>query len=255
MYAFANNRQSCYMDSVLVCMFAPADCFDFMVANPLHSNAAVMSALQVEVDRLQAGGHRSSWVLGRFRHLMGAPWNTDSSQSAVDFFHALLDAGGVKHLGTQTRVTTHTPRDTQKRREVAVVHEDPFRVHTVIAGYHKSLRDAFSNTEYAPPASKYFSITSSIELDVPDVLVFEVGRNDSTHSMRYGDKMRINDGHNYVLCGVVCRVDSHYVAYVWMGGWYFYDDLVGALLRSEHPETRKIAPSRYGELFFYYYDV
>lgn len=257
------------MDTVLVCMFLPTDGFEFMLKHPRGS---VIKALNIEVMELNhqfqmevepgipANEHQTSWVLGEFRRLMGKPWNTNSSQSAVDFLHALLDVSGVMYLGTQTVSTTHIPRDPQSPNEFSVLQEDTFRIHTVIAGYHQSLSNAFSHVEHMPDdaMSKYASIVTDIELDDPDVLVFEVGRNDSTDTMHYGSMhgneectLLVGDK-TYVLFGVVCRTRAHYVAYMWMTGWYFYDDMQGVVTPCKHPETQKVTPSRHGELFFYY---
>jgi hypothetical protein len=243
------------MDAVLVAMFAPTDGFQFMLEHP---RTRVAAALEVEVNKL-TGESTQGWILGQFRREMGAPWNTNSSQSAVDFFHALMDMCGFMELGTQTLSTIHVPRDPQKPNEIGTVRGDTFRVHTVIAGYHKSLHDALLHTEHPGTSSKYTSIVTSIQLDDPDMLVFEVGRNDSTAPMHYGSTnrgecstMTLGDK-TYVLGGVVCRTGAHYVAYMWMHDWFFYDDMMdsGEMVRCEHPETRRITPSRYGELFFY----
>jgi hypothetical protein len=265
MHAFLNDGQSCYMDTVLVCMFVPTDGFDFMLKHPRRP---VMKALNDEVDRLHRevqvamdgqASHAAPWVLGDFRRLMGNPWNTNSSQSAVDFLHALLDTSGVMYLGTQTVSTTHIPRDPQSPEEFSVLQDDAFRIHTVMAGYHKSLSSAMSHVEHMPDGvSKYSSIVTDIEVDDPDVLVFEVGRNHSTDAMHYGsmhgdEKCTLGVGDKtYVLFGVICRKSGHYVAYLWMCGWYFYDDLKGVVVACQHPETCEITPSQFGELFFYY---
>lgn len=255
MYAFVNNAQSCYMDAVLVCMLAPTDCFEFMLGG-----TETADALETQAHMLTSELPTQGWALKQLRQVMGPPWNTNSAQSAVDFFHALLDMCGVEELGTQSVTTCHVPRDTRKPEERDILHNDTFRVHTVIAGYHASLLDSMFNTEHMQdPTSKYTSIITNIQVHSPDVLVFEVARNDSTSPVHYGSLrggeecvLKIN-AQTYVLFGVVCRVQAHYVAYVWMQDWFFYDDMdKGKVVECAHPEASRIKPSRYGEMFFYY---
>jgi hypothetical protein len=258
MFAFLNSNQSCYMDTVLVCMFVPTDSFDFMLDHPQNKVAAFLSR---EVSKLgDIMNQRSPWVITGLRNVMGNPWNTNSQQSAVDFFHALLDTCGMPDIGSQTQLTTHILRDDSKPPEVESV-EDTFRVHTVIAGFHKNLTDAFHQVEHIDhPTSQYKTIISVIRPQQAPTLVFEVGRNASRGLIKYGefdpsdnDRCTLVVGDDkYTLAGVACRRGVHYVGFIWMEGWYYYNDLNGELVLVENPEEQPTKPSRYGELFFYY---
>ena len=258
MFAFLNSNQSCYMDTVLVCMFVPTDSFDFMLEHPQNKVAAQLSR---EVSKLSDIVNQSSpWMISGLRQVMGGPWNTNSQQSAVDFFHALLDTCGMPDIGAQVQLTTHIPRDESKPSEFESV-DDTFRVHTIIAGVHEKLTDAFKHVEHIDhPTSQYKTIISVIRPQQAPTLVFEVGRNASRDLIEYGelnpsdnDRCTIVVGNDkYTLAGVVCRRGAHYVGFVWMEGWYYYNDLNGELVLCGNPEEHHTPPTRYGELFFDY---
>jgi len=247
------------MDTVLVCMFVPTDSFDFMLDHPQNKVAGLLAR---EVSKLgNIAKQRSPWVITELREALGDPWDTNSQQSAVDFFHALLDMCGMPDIGAQTQLTTHILRDDSKPPEVESV-DDTFRVHTVIAGFHEHLTDAFKHVEHIDhPTSKYKTIISVIRPQQAPTLVFEVGRNASRRLIKYGefdpwdnDRCTLVVGNDkYTLAGVACRRGVHYVGFVWMEGWYYYNDLNGefVLLRGT-PEEQHTPPTRYGELFFYY---
>lgn len=256
MLAFENDQNSCYIDTVLVCMFANTDVFDFVWEHP---RTRVANLLEIEATRMRQP-QQTGWVCTDLRNAMGQPWNTSTPQSAVDCFHALLDMCGVTNLGYQQEQVFRKPR-ARKPVETSEATEQGFRVHLAVAGVHKSLRNVFASTEDIDvPTSEYKSVQTILELTYAPVLVFEVGRNESNAPVEYGDsdqdksvRLYIRGLDTYTLSSVICRKGVHYIAFVWKDAkWWFYDDMLGArLVQCGHPETTPYMPSRYGELFFY----
>ena len=256
MFGFVNTRQSCYADTVLVCMLLPTHAFDHLWEHP---RTTVAGYLQAEADRLRAQ-QSHSWACTELRNSMGFPWNTSSTQSAVDFFHALLDMCGVSHLGYQTEHVYRIPRE-PKRFEVERSEGQGFRVHLAVAGMHRSLLDVFETVEHiGEPTSEFKIVKTVVTVTQAPMLVFEVGRNDSENLIHYGYSdisMEVTMKlwyEVYTLVGMVCRKQAHYVAFVWKDSkWWFYDDVVPGenIVVCEHPELTPYKPSRYGELFFY----
>jgi hypothetical protein len=254
MFAFVNDRQSCYLDAVLVCMFSDHEGFDFLWE---HRRTPVARLLHAEATRLQQP-NAQGWACTDLRAAMGSPWDTPTTQSAVDFFHALLDKCDVESLGYQTEKVIRTPRDRTKSIEVEVLREQGFRVHLAVAGVHTSLAHIFSTIEFIDvPTSEFVSIQTLIDPTLATVLVIEVGRNDSTLPISYGDTtgmMQVGE-EQYELTAVVCRKAGHYNAFIRKGSeWWFYDDLLPSAnfaRCTQHPEHTSYKPSRYGELFFY----
>lgn len=255
MYAFANDRQSCYSDSVLLCMLLMDD-FDFLMEHP---RTPVSTALETEAGRLSVP-QTQPWVCG-LRAAMGSPWDEDSPNSAVDFFHALLDMCGVSNIGYQTEKVIRTPRDPTRQTEVVVSRQEGFRAHLAVAGVHTSLTGAFSSVETIDaPSSEFQSVQMVLDLTHARALVVEVGRNNSDKPMHYGESGNSNlitmcvGAQMYILAGVVCRKNGHYISMIWKDSkWWLYDDLLEGenVVESTHPERTHYKPSRYGELFFY----
>lgn len=255
MFAYENDRNSCYIDTVLVCMFTSTHVFDFVWEHP---RTRVAKLLEIEATRLRQP-QGTGWVCTDLRNAMGQPWNTSTPQSAVDCFHALLDMCGVSNLGYQQEQVFRTPR-ALKPVETSEAREQEFRVHLAVAGVHESLYSVFITTEDIDVStSEYRSVKTKLLLTYAPVLVFEVGRNESNAPIEYGYVREDNSVtlhvcmDVYTLTSVVCRKGAHYIAFVWKdSNWWFYDDLLGArLVRCGRPELTPYMPSRYGELFFY----
>ena len=110
-----------------------------------------------------------------------------------------------------------------------------------------------------PPDAESYATLTGLCLHTARVLIVEIGRTTSTARMEYGHLAA--SGHmfitvnntKYMLVGIVCRIEGHYMGFVWADGWGVYDDAreFGAIVRTAHPEQHEVAPSRYGELFFY----
>jgi hypothetical protein len=259
MYAFVNHRCSCFLDTVLVVMFLTSMKFDFILGD---TTIPVVRALRDEVARLRTRNDRG-WVVTQLRELMGPPWNDGHPQSAVDFFHALLDCVKVESLGKLKHVIAYVSKGADTHQDICTSDAEGFRVHLAVAGQHVSLEDVFEVQEtMLPPEAESYATVSFMTLVAAPVLVFEVGRNANTDPVQYGitsggEQARISIEVNlveYTLVGVVCRVREHYMGFVWHpDGWGVYDDLVegGAIFKCKHPEECPNAPSRFGELFFY----
>jgi phosphoribosylcarboxyaminoimidazole (NCAIR) mutase len=225
-----------------------------------YPRTKVASVLHREVERLLNPPNRG-WVCTELREAMGSPWDTPTIQSAVDFFHALLDMCGVSNIGYQTERVTRTPRDPGKTQEVEVTQKEGFRAHLAVAGMHESLSSVFSRVETIDvPTSEFKHVQTVVDLTYAPVLVMEVGRNTSGELIQYGvstpyKHITMDIGTNtYTLMGVVCRKDTHYVAIIFRNSkWWVYNDLMenGVMLECAHPELTPYKPSRYGELFFY----
>jgi len=257
MYAFLNHRSSCFLDTVVVVMFMHSTVFDDL----LQKNIPVARALANEVNRLR-GKPSSGWVVAHLRELMGSPWDNGEPQSAVDFFHAVLDRLEVKYLGLHKHLIGYIPRTAPSTlADVRLSEVEGFRVHLAVAGQHASLTDVFELEETVlPPAAESYATVATIILEDAPVLVFEVGRNASIERVEYGRSaadtrifIDVNDV-VYMLEGVVCRISGHYIGFIWgEGGWMVYDDARGGgeIRTTEHPERHRSAPSLFGELFFY----
>ena len=193
------------------------------------------------------------------RNIMGAPWSTSSPQSAVDCFHAILDLCKVDNLCFQESHVVHVPLDVRKRREETITTRDGFRAHAAIAGIHRSLADVFFSHEIPPVSSDTLYVNTTLIPTHTSVLVFEVGRNDSTRPIEYGyitsnkDILLEVGRDKFSLLSVVCRRGGHYTGFIRINSvWYFYNDIdEGKLVECNHPELHPNKPSRYGELFFY----
>jgi hypothetical protein len=264
MYAFLNHRSSCFLDTVLVAMFSSTR--DFDVCLGLESpETPFAQALANEIRRLRKSNDLDcGWVITRLRFLMGPPWDDGTPQSAVDFLHALLDKLKVEQLGWSKHMIAYVPRDMVggPLPDVRVSEIEGFRMQLAVAGEHKTLSNVFDivETVLPPEAESYSTVTFSILVEAP-VLVFEVGRSVSTHRVEYG--ITTKNGRifmdaseaEYTLTGVVCRIDEHYMGFVWVpeSGWGMYDDTQnkGAIMCVSHPEKTNKQPSRFGELFFY----
>jgi hypothetical protein len=195
------------------------------------------------------------------RILMGPPWDNGQAQSAVDFLHALLIALGVTSLGKQRHLIAYVPRSSTPVTDIRMSELEDFLLHLAVAGQHPSIEDIFSLHECVLPADaeSYATMSGLILHDAP-VIIVEIGRNASTARMNYGTTLssmrtfiKVNDS-EYTLVGIVCRVEGHYMGFVWGNGeWGVYDDARegGAIVGTAHPEQHAVAPSRYGELFFY----
>jgi hypothetical protein len=258
MHAFLNHRSSCFMDTVLVAMFASTPAFDGLTSGP----TPLAHELRAELRRLRGGAaHRVT----RLRTLMGSPWDNGTPQSAVDFLHALFDKLGVKQVGWQTHRIAYVPRARAAHpADIRTSEREGFRIHLAVAGQHPSLSSLFERTETVlPPHAESHSTLSSIMLMDAPLLIFEVGRTaGATHRVEYGitgadGRIFMQVGRvEYTLVGVVCRTGGHYVGFVWgpKSGWGSYDDMhpQGAILDVDHPEFHSgRAPSRFGELFFF----
>ena len=261
MYAFVNQRSSCFLDTVIVVMFStPA--FDSLVRWHLADQNPVINALSHEVGRLRRQEESQGWEITGFRELMGSPWNNGEPQSAVDFMHALFKACGVAGIGTLRRIHATIPR-TYGPSHAYLSDIELYSVHLAIAGQHHCLVDVLAPKLALLPAeaAAYATITGIVLEDAP-VVIFEVGRTTSTACISYGTdsdtsaqiSIQLNEG-IYILIGVVCRKHAHYVGFIWsdLSGWGIYDDLVaaGAIRAVKHPETHEIPPSRFGELFYF----
>lgn len=259
MYAYVNNRHSCYADSVLVAMFAPSDAFTFLLDRPRTRVAGMLDKENTKM--LNLGLDNRGTTCESLRLEMGEPWSTPFDQSAVDFFHALLDMCGATHLGTQIQTLVYRPKDETKPVEVRTMPEDTFRAHVAVAGIHDHLSDVFHHVLHTDsPSAESKSILTTISLIDAPSLVFEVGRNDSTADVGYGYTRGDGaiyldvDETEYMLISVVCRKNNHYTTYVWLDEqWHYHDGMKsnGRLTECDHLEVNNVPPSRYGELFFY----
>ena len=275
MHAFINHRSSCFLDTLLVAMFTTTTSFDHLFHphdnNNNNNNNIVARTLEGEVRRLRSQeADTCGWKITTLRNLLGSPWNNGHPQSAVDFLHALLDALEVKSLGTLRHVIAYLPHTrTTMLNDVRMSNVEGFRMQLAVAGQHASLVDVFKVQKMVlPPGAESYATVNGIILEDAPVLVFEVGRNDSTARVEYGSTaaraMRIFilvKDVEYTLVGVVCRTNGHYMGFVWGEqeeeegcGWGVYDDAQenGAIVKTGHPENHsKGSPSRFGELFFY----
>jgi len=263
MYAFLNHRSSCYLDSVLVAMFLTHQNFQDALHVSTSSSSPLVRAVSDEITRLHSLKPRG-WICNDVRRHMGAPWNTNTPQSCVDCFHALLDGMRVSSLGTLTHTITYLAHNTT-RRETHTSDVEEFRVQLAVAGQHTSLENVFEpQGTILPNHAESFATIHTIQLEQhSSVLVFEVARCDTCiQKVEYGVTsspmlrvvMVVQDV-EWTLIGVVCRTGNHYVAFVWHdeAGWGFYDDAhnQGAVVECDHPEVTHAPPSRFGELFFY----
>jgi hypothetical protein len=257
MFAFVNDRASCFMDTVIVAMFAGTTAFDAM----LNVDNDVAVALRHEVHQLRNNAPRG-WVITTLRQLMGGVWNNGEPQSAVDFLQALLKLLGVVRFGRLRHMIAYIPRNRTATPDIRWSSDEDFSIHLAVAGQHASLVDIFNLTETVlPDDADSFATVQGIVLTEAPVLIFEVGRNASTALMSYGSTISATnaiaiaiDKVQYVLVSIVCRVGSHYMGFIWNSvAWGLYDDAhAGGLITAvHHPEQTHCAPSRYGELFFY----
>jgi len=224
MYAFLNHRSSCFLDTVIVVMFMQSTVFDDVLQK---NHLPVARALTDEVTRLRGNPSRG-WVVAHLRELMGSPWDNGEPQSAVDFFHAVLDRLEVQYLGFHKHMIGYIPRTVPATlADVRLSAVEGFRVHLVVAGHHAALTDVFELEETVLPAeAESYATVATIILEDAPLLVFEVGRNASTDRVEYGSSatdtrifIDVNDV-VYTLEGVVCRVSGHYIGFIWgAGGW------------------------------------
>lgn len=259
MHSLRNHNNSCFLDTLLVVMFSKSVAFDFIFQSVAPTQLVLL--LAKEVYRIRTPS-LNGWVCSEFRNAMGAPWNAGTTQSSVDLLHAILDKVNIPYLGSTITTIQYIAHENTTKQ----IGPEGCRIHLAVAGEHNALSDVFrTRVDVLPSDAESFATNTTVRpVGSPHVLVIEVGRNDSVADVAYGTsasdhtQMITCEFANivYKLLGVVCRVNNHYVGWVFCAdsGWMFYNDLAtgNELTNSTHPEMNNIArPSRYGELFFY----